>query len=337
MSIGNLISFFVLVIGNRNSKLGYRPYINLRDPHLKLFFGMLVPVMLSSMISEINAIVDRNMAASLQVGTVSALNYSSRLISVITAFVGASIGKAMMPQMAQNHATGEVSTLRSQIENVMKTLIPVIVPLTIGVILLAEPIIRILFQRSNFTATDTIITAQCMRYYAIGLLSSNMNPIQIRVFYAMKKTKIPAVISVTAMSLNIVLNLALIGVLQHRGLALATSISACVSFVLFQVIIRSDLGSLKLYKHFTEWLKLVLALTVMSGVVVAGIRILPVMTGTYMQCLLSTVGFVGFAILVYGGLLIILKTEIAGMVIRLLTGLTEKRHKIADHKVIYRI
>jgi putative peptidoglycan lipid II flippase len=309
MIVGNLFSLLILVLGTRTTDLRYKPRIDLADPHLRRFFILLGPVMLSSIVVEINQIIDRNLASSLASGTVSALNYASKVNNVFSGLMGASIGVAFYPKMSELAAAGDTDALKAQVVNGIKLLLPMLVPLALGLILLAEPLIRLLLERGAFRPEDTARTAQCLRLYAIGLLAGNLNPLLSRAYYARQKTRLVAILSTVSVAIGIALDFLLIGPLQARGLALATSVSGTVSFILFFTFLRRALGSLQVFSSRLEWLKFGLALAAMSGLVWLGKAWLPLMAGSYQQTLFLTVGLVAAAALVYLALMFALRTE----------------------------
>ena len=315
MAVGNFASFVTLVIANRRVGLQYRPLIDIHDPNLKRFFILIAPIMLSSIIVEVDQIVDRNMASSLPLGTVSTLDYSQRIVNMISAFIGAAIGKAIYPNLSILAAHGKTDEMMDQVGGGMKILLPLILPIMTGMILLAEPITRILFERGEFTSADTLRAAQSLQMYALGILAANLTPLLTFVFYAKQTTKVPAILSVVCMLLKVGLNLVLIGPLQHKGLAFSTSISATTSLILLTILLRCNYGTPRIFKKKSEWLKLIIALTIMTVFVWLGQYFMPLMKGDYIKCVALTGLLVGSAILLYGGLLIVLRTEIAGIVL----------------------
>jgi putative peptidoglycan lipid II flippase len=104
MVVGNVVSLIFLLVHNRG--LVYRPTFRLNDKHLKHFFVLLAPIVLSTLMAEINTIVDRNMATSIGEGIASTLNYASKVQGVFTAFIGTAIGTAFFPKMSELSASG---------------------------------------------------------------------------------------------------------------------------------------------------------------------------------------------------------------------------------------
>jgi putative peptidoglycan lipid II flippase len=326
MTVGNFISLGVLVISNRDAGLHYQPVIDFHDPHLCQFFILLAPMVLSSLVGEINAIVDKRMDSSLDEGTVSVLNYASKVNGVFSAIIRMSVGTAFYPRMSEYAVAGDISGMKDQAAIGIKLMLPILLPLTLGIILLAQPVIRILLERGEFSREATIRTAQCLQMFAIGLFAVNINQIITRAFYARKKTRLPAILSAASVVLNIICILVLISPLGARGPALATSILGTALFIGLYIFLRKDIGALHIYNR-REWVKLILATGVMSLFVFILAKALPLMSASYIMRAVMLAGTVAGAVGVYAGVLIVMKSEVAVLVIGMAKSLISKHRK----------
>ena len=199
----------------------------------------------------------------------------------------------------------------------VKTLFPLLLPLTVGMALMAKPVTKLLLERGAFNPEDTARTAECLQVYALGLLAANLTQLVTRVFYAMRQVKWPAILSAIALVVGIVLSLLLIEPLQHRGLALSASISSTLSVVFLLALLRKKIGALGLRSHFKEFRKVVIASTVMGILVWGAIQYCPVLTGTYIQCLIWTILIAGGGMLLYGVMLFVMHAEIISNIINI--------------------
>jgi putative peptidoglycan lipid II flippase len=118
------------------------------------------------------------------------------------------------------------------------------VPATIGLVVLATPIVRVIFERAAFTAADTAATAAALQFYAIGLVGYSVVRIASPVFYALGQNRTPVLVSVATVLLNAALNLALVRVMGYRGLALGTSIAALFNATLLLALLGRRLDGL---------------------------------------------------------------------------------------------
>ncbi|GHU70272.1 hypothetical protein FACS1894184_15490 [Clostridia bacterium] len=160
------------------------------------------------------------------------------------------------------------------------------------------------------------MTATALKYVVFAMFAANINQMLSRGFYAMQKTKLPAIISAICVLINIFCVFAFIGPMHYKGLALATSISGMVGMLANYIFLRRELKSLQVYST-PEWIKLLASVAVMSIIIILGKSFLPLMNDSYLLCIISLVGLVGVSVLVYAGLLVILKTEISTMIINI--------------------
>jgi putative peptidoglycan lipid II flippase len=115
------------------------------------------------------------------------------------------------------------------------------VPATIGLIVLAHPIVRVILERGRFTAADTAATAAALQFYALGLLAYSVVRIVSPIFYALGRSRTPVTVSVITVLVNAGLNIGLVRVLGFRGLALGTSIAALFNAATLLVVLRTHL------------------------------------------------------------------------------------------------
>jgi putative peptidoglycan lipid II flippase len=216
----------------------------------------------------------------------------------------------MFPHMTELFAAGENESFKKNFSGCIRKLSPILLPATAGLIVLAEPVIRIAFQRGLFTPEDTRRTAECLRMYALLCLPTCVSPVLTRGFYAMRNTKIPAVISAVSVGVNVIFNFALIGPLQHSGLALATAVASAATMLMLLLMLRRTLGPLGLRSSLRELGKAVLATAVMTAAVILGFRLLPVMSGGTVQCIALTAALALSGAVLYAALHFILRSEI---------------------------
>jgi len=320
---GNLMALALLFAASYRKGYKYKPVIDPKMPELRMLLLLLAPVMLTTFIGEINMIVDRNFASSLAVGTISSLNYAGKTINIIVAVIGASIATVLYPRMSQYAAQENFGEIRRCVTESIKKLVPVLLPAALGVIILARPIVRIVYERGEFTGQNTQMAMESLRMYAPMLFFSCVNVILTRALFSIRDTKTPAAITAISVGVGIVLKFALIGPFAHAGLALSSSISAMLSTVLLLFAFRRKVGLLRLKRDYREWIKVLISLVVMGAAVSAGYLYLPVMDGSTLQCMVLTGGLVFAGVCVYVLMLAILRTtflkESMGLVRGLLT------------------
>ena len=292
---GNVMALIFLFTAAYYKGFVYKPVLDLKMPEIKGLIILLTPVMLATLISDINLIVDRNFASSLVVGSISSLNYASKTINILVMVIGASIAAVLYPRMSEFAAQDNTSEIRRCVSESIKRLIPVLLPATVGIFILAKPIVRIFFERGEFTSQNTQMATECMQMYAPLLFFASINIIVTRALFSVGDTKSPAIITAIGVGVSIVINFILIGPLAHMGLALSSSISAMLSTVLLLFALRKRVGLLHLKREGKEWVKVLVATVVMGLAVSVGYFILPVMDGSTMQSILMT------GVLIIGG------------------------------------
>jgi len=223
---------------------------------------LLLPRMVGAGIYQINIIIDR-MLASLQFivgeGAVAALYYGNRLFQLPLALFGIAIATAALPTMSSLVVEKDIGRLKESISFSIRNMLFFSVPASVGLMVLARPIIRIIFERGEFTSYATDITSSVLFFYAVGLVAYGGIRILVSVFHAMQDTVTPVKIAFFTLFINIVLNIILMVPLKAGGLALATSISGFVNFISLFVILRNRIGQFEENKIRDSLLKILFA------------------------------------------------------------------------------
>jgi putative peptidoglycan lipid II flippase len=305
---GNAVMLVLLMVAVKRKGYAYRPTLNLKTPELRTLLIMLSPVMISTCIGELNLIIDRNFASSLASGSISSLNWSSKTVGLLTSLVGISIATVLFPRMSELAVQGNTIEIRKYITACFRKLIPALLPATVGIILLAKPIVRIMFERGDFSPEDTLRTAECLQMYAALLFAQSLSIIVVRALFALRDTKTPAVIMTVCVVVSIALNFMLIGPLAHMGLALSSSIVAMLGLFLALIALRKRLGPLQLKNDGKEWVKILIATIVMGVIVAIGVYYLPIMSGGILQCVMYTGALVFAGIGIYILMHVVMRT-----------------------------
>ncbi|WP_052356452.1 murein biosynthesis integral membrane protein MurJ [[Clostridium] dakarense] len=146
-------------------------------------------------------------------------------------------------------------------------LIILIIPVSIGAIVLSEPVVRVVFERGKFDSVATELTSVALSYYSIGMVGLALKSILDKVFYSLKDTKTPMVNGALAMGINILLNLILINFMGYKGLALATSISSIICVILLFRKLKNKIGYFGQDKIIMTLVKCTIASSLMGIVV----------------------------------------------------------------------
>ncbi|WP_135795199.1 murein biosynthesis integral membrane protein MurJ [Hydrogenovibrio crunogenus] len=201
---------------------------------------LMLPALFGVSVAQINLLIDTVLASFLITGSVSWLYYSDRLMEFPLGVFGVALATVVLPGLSKKAATENWDGFRQDIDTALRLVLIIGVPATLGLLLLAQPLMITLFYYGAFTENDVTMSGMSLMAYSFGLLGFILVKILAPAFYARKDMKTPVKIAVVALVTNTVMNLALIGPFAHVGLAAATSISAFVNAGLLYWFLRKQ-------------------------------------------------------------------------------------------------
>jgi putative peptidoglycan lipid II flippase len=210
----------------RREGFSYAPFLDWKQEGLRRVLMLMGPGTIGLAATQVNVFVNTVLATREGTGAVSWLNYAFRLMYLPTGLFGVSIATATVPAVSRHAARDDAASIRSTLGEGLSLMLVLNVPATIGLIVLAHPIIRVIFERRAFLPSDTAATAAALQFYAVGLLGYSIVRIASPTFYALGDSRTPVQISMMSVVVNAVLNVVLARGLGYRGLALGTSIAA---------------------------------------------------------------------------------------------------------------
>ncbi|MEW6217929.1 MAG: murein biosynthesis integral membrane protein MurJ [Thermodesulfobacteriota bacterium] len=222
----------------------WQPLLDLADPGLRRVFRLMLPAVVGLSATQLNIFINTNFAASCAEGSVSWLNYAFRLVQFPIGLFGVALAVATLPVVAHHAAARDFASLKSSLVSSLTVGLCLTVPATVGLMTLAEPVVRVIFQHGAFTAADTAMTTQALRLYCLGLFAYAAVKTIVPVFYALDDTRFPVLGSFLAVAANITINLVLIERLQHRSVALATSGAMTLNCLFLCLVLTRKLGGL---------------------------------------------------------------------------------------------
>ena len=243
----------------------YRPRLNPRDPGLREVLQLMGPATLAGAAVQINLLVNMVLATGEGTGAVSWLSYAFRIMYLPIGLFGVSIATAALPTVSRHAARGELDGIRETVSRAMRMMLIFNVPAMVGLIVLAQPIVELIFERGSFLPSDTTATAAALIFYAPGLLGYSTVRLAVPCFYALQNSLTPTLVSMSAVGLNIVLNLILVKIIGHRGLALGTSIAALVNALTLLYLLRRRLGGLDVGRLLLTFFKISIAAILMGA------------------------------------------------------------------------
>jgi putative peptidoglycan lipid II flippase len=215
-------------------------------PALRRIGMLMLPTVFGSAIYQINQLVGTLLASLLEEGSVSYLYYADRLVQFPLGVFAVAISTAVLPSLSREAADRDFAGLRGTISHAIRLTMFITIPAMMGLIVLREPIIRLLFQRGAFDSYTTDMTARALLYYSLGLWAFAGLRVFVSAFYSLQDTKTPVKVAAVAMAVNIVFSLILMRTrLEHGGLALALSLASTMQLVILIVLLRRRIGGIQ--------------------------------------------------------------------------------------------
>lgn len=237
ISLAGLIEIFWLHWFLAKQKIYIKPIHNifslLKDNDISTLFKRITPGILGAGIYQINMVVDTILVSLVGTGAISWLYYANRLQQLPLGVVGAAIGVAVLPILSRHIKSNEIKEARQVQNKAVEYGALLSIPAAFALIVLAKPIINILFQHGAFDAQQTIMTSKAVIAYAIGLPAYVMVKTLAPNFFARGDTKTPVKYSATVLLVNLIFAIILMSPFGHVGIAFATTIAAFVSMGLY--------------------------------------------------------------------------------------------------------
>ena len=227
-------------------RLGFRlkPRTSFGDPGVRRMAALMLPAAIGLAATQINILVDSQFASHWQ-GAQSWLAYAFRLMYLPIGLIGVAIGTANLARVSHDAAAGDIDGLRRRVAGSMRLTLALALPATAGLIALREPIIATIYQRRSFRPEDTLATASVLLYYAIGLSAYSCLKVVVPTFYALGDTKTPVRVSFLSVAVKVASSFALVPFLKVQGLALSTSLVACLSVAVLWALLGRRVGGFR--------------------------------------------------------------------------------------------
>ncbi len=295
--------------------VGYRFVVNFRwnDSGVKKILMLMVPAVIAASVTQVNVLVNSMFAYGVGEGAVSWLSYSFRLMQLPIGVFGVAVATVTLPAMSRAAINGVGEDFAPTLAKGLKLVMFLVFPATVGLVMLAEPIVSLLYERGQFDAVDRLATAGALRAYGYGLLFYAGLKVLQPAFYAIEKRWFPMIASLMALIVNIVCNYTFVFVLKwgHESLALTTSIVASLNFVFLYAAMSRYAGDMGTGKMFVAFLKIGSATAVMAAVCYYGSQTLlgGLSEMLFWKKALTVFGLIGVAGIVYLITTLVFKVE----------------------------
>jgi putative peptidoglycan lipid II flippase len=207
-------------------------------PGVRRVLRLMLPGAVGAGVVQINLLIDIVIASLLPTGAISYLYYADRVNQLPLGVVGIAIGTALLPLLSRQLREGSLDDARNSMNRGIEVALLLTVPAAAALLVIAEPIIKVLFERGEFSAATATATAQALAAYAVGLPAYVLVKVLGPGYFAREDTVTPVKIAIVCVAVNVILNLSLIHFLAHVGIALATAISAWLNAFLLATILH---------------------------------------------------------------------------------------------------
>jgi len=259
--IGGFCQLLIQVPILRKKGMPIRIRPSFRHPGVKKIVLLMGPAALGLAVYQINIVVDTIFGSYESIvgkGAIAALYYGNRLMQLPLAIFGIAMATAIFPTMAGLVSRGKIDELKETLVFALGMAFFLIIPSSVGLMVLGKPIVSLLFERNAFGGGSAQATVTALSYYSLGLFAYAGVQIISRAFYSLQDTKTPVKVACLTMLINIVLNLILMRPLRLGGLALATSLSAGFNFFFLLYLLDRKIGGIKSKKILSSLGRIIL-------------------------------------------------------------------------------
>jgi putative peptidoglycan lipid II flippase len=273
----------------------------LLHPGLLKIARLMGPAVFGAAVYQVNILVGTLLASLLPEGSVSYLYYADRVVQFPLGIFAISMSVAVLPSLSRQASADDFIALADTFAYAMNLVFFITIPAMVGLIILREPIVGLLFHRGAFDAASLRATAYALFHYSVGLWAFSAVRIVVSTFYALQDTKTPVKMATYAIAANIGLGVILMGPLAHGGLALATSLASMINFVLLIGVLHRRLGGLHWKKIIVSTGKTVINASIMGIVLIGWMRWSPLdPAGSNLFLLADLAGIIMAGLLTYG-------------------------------------
>jgi putative peptidoglycan lipid II flippase len=268
--IGGVLQFLIQVPTLVQKGMKFSFGISFSHPAIRDVARLMLPRLFGIGIGQINLLVDTKFAtaARMPAGSLAALYVADRVMELVLGGYAIAVATAILPMMSHQAAAKDYESLKKTLSFSVRIVAFITIPAALGLMILREPIIRVLFQHGQFIAASTRLTARALLYYAIGLPALATVKLVVPAFYSTRDTKTPVIVASISLVINIVLNILFLQVffnkVQNGGPALATALATFFDFFALLIIFRLRYGSMGTMDILRSFAKVSLCAAIMG-------------------------------------------------------------------------
>lgn len=263
--IGGLSQLLIQLPFLKHVKLLPKMALGFRHPGTKRVMKRMIPALFGVSVAQIGLLVDNVFASFLPVGSISWLYYSDRLVYLPLGVIGVALATVVLPYLSRQHAKSNELVFSNTLDWALRCTLFIGVPASVGLFVLAGPVLATLIHYGKFNSMDVVMTAKSLRAFAVGLPAFMLIKVLASAFYSRQNIRTPVKIAAVALVINLGLNAALIVPLKHAGLAFATSGAAIVNALLLCILLVRN----KIYIPQSPWRRWFVSLVLANGAMAA--------------------------------------------------------------------
>jgi len=264
--LGWVGQFLLLYFFSKKESYKYKPTFRL-NKEMKHIFGLMLPILFSSAVYNINVLVDSSIASTLADGQLSSLNFANIAYTAVSTTMIFGISTVLFPQFSNLAAENKIDEMKEKISKAIRVMIFIFMPVMFGILAINRELIQVLYQRGTFDLSSVNSTSAALSFYVLGIVGFSIQELANKVFYAFKDTKTPFYTSLASVAINITLDLILVKIMGIRGLALATSIAVTLNGIAMIYLIQRRIGSFDKREISIQFLKVAtIGVLMMAGV-----------------------------------------------------------------------
>lgn len=265
--IGNFLRVVVQIPSLSKNGYRYRFFIDLKDKRIKAVVVLIVPVVIGAGANSLNMLINKSIASRIDTSMTTVLDNSQLLITMINTMITTSITTVIYPVLVNTINEGKHKEFLNILSKTIIYLGILLIPITSGIIIYGEDVVRLLFFRGQYTETDVIFTGLALVGYSFGLFFTGARDILNSTLFSMGKTKITAKNGVIGVVINIILSVILSKSLGIQGIAIASSIAMMITAILLFISIIRIQGAIDIKEIIVKNLKILVATIVMTIII----------------------------------------------------------------------
>lgn len=267
-AIATVVGFIVQLLINvpKYKKLGYRyfPVCNFRDEKVFKMFKLMIPIVISTSVVQLNVFVNRCFATNLYFGATTILDFSNKINTLAYEVFAIGIAMIVYPTLSELVVKGNLTQYKKSLGSAITTIMMIMVPATFAIAMLRDPIINVIFERGAFTKNAANLTSEALLFYCPAMIAYGVRDILNKAFYSLKDVKTPMINSFAGIVINIIINLIIVKYMKVSGLTLAITISSVVTTMLMFWKINKKVNGMNLRIIFLNFIKICAASAAMS-------------------------------------------------------------------------